>query len=129
MTKSLSSLFLIVGLFGACNPLPNPGKEVYVEKCQNCHGIDGNGLKGLYPPLTNADYIKENRERIACIIMNGMEGEIMVNGKAYNEKMPSNPLLTKAEITNLLNYINSAFLPENKTFTLKEVSNNLRDCK
>jgi mono/diheme cytochrome c family protein len=129
MTRSLSSLFLFVGLLVACNPLPNPGKEVYVEKCQNCHGIDGKGLKGLYPPLTNADYIKGNREKIACIIMNGMEGEILVNGKTYNEKMPSNPLLTEAEITNLLNYINSAFLPENKTFTLKEVSNNLRDCK
>lgn len=129
MTKKLSSLLLFTWFITGCNPLPNPGKDIYIEKCQNCHGIDGKGLKGLYPPLKNADYVKNNRALMVCIVQNGMEGEIIVNGKPYNEKMPSNPLLSEADITNLLNYINSQFVDDSEPYSLLEVSNNLRQCK
>jgi len=126
--KKLIKILLFSYIFLACNPISNPGKELYKEKCQNCHGIDGKGLKGLYPPITQSDYYINNRSTLACIIQNGMQGDVEVNGKIYNEKMPSNPLLTEAEITNLLNFMNSEFFTDSKSFTLKEVSNNLRNC-
>ncbi len=116
-------------LLSACNPLPNPGKDLYVEKCQNCHGVDGEGLKGLYPNLVNADYFQKNREKLACIIKYGVNEEMEVNGTKYQGEMPANAMLTEIEITNLLNFINQEFKNGQEPFSMQEISKNLVNCK
>lgn len=70
---------------------------------------DGSGLEGLIPPLAQADWVQQNQDQLACIIRYGMEAEIVVNGKKYKEKMPGVPQLTDFEVTNVINYINSAW--------------------
>ena len=37
--------------------------------------------------LANADYVRNAGPQIACIINNGMEGEVLVNGRTYNQPM------------------------------------------
>lgn len=85
------------------------GEVLYTYYCANCHMDDGVGLKGNIPPLVQADYIKEDPLRMACIIRHGMEGEIVVNDKTYNNPMAGFPNLTKYEIANIINYINQAW--------------------
>lgn len=104
------------------------GERLYATYCANCHGADGNGLKNLYPPLNKSDYLEDNNDKVACIILNGLEEDIVVNGKDYMMPMAGFSNLTDVDITNLVNYINTAWdnkLPETN---IQKVKANLEDC-
>lgn len=81
------------------------GKTLYENYCANCHQSDGNGLANLIPPLRNSDYFKASIPRSVWIMKNGQKGEIMVNGKKYNQAMPSNLFLTPLEISQISTYL------------------------
>ena len=111
-------LFLILIIFGSClsfdsNPYKQ-GKLLYEANCQNCHQADGQALAGLIPPLAGSDYLIINKDKLACIIRNGLDGEIIVNGVSYNQPMPANTLLTEIQISNIINYINNEWGNKNE---------------
>lgn len=89
---------------------------------------DGKGLRGLIPPLANADYLKNNPSQIACIIRNGMTGKIQVNGKEYEQAMQAIPQLSDFEIANVINYINQAWGNDYGFRTIQEVRTSLENC-
>ncbi len=70
---------------------------------------EGQGLRGLIPPLAGADYWKDNQDKLACIIKNGIEGEIIVNGKTYNQPMAGIEKISSFEIANIINYVNQSW--------------------
>jgi mono/diheme cytochrome c family protein len=107
------------------------GKERYEQLCANCHGNNGEGLGGLIPPLAKSDYLKNNKEMLACIIKNGLQGEIIVNGKSYNQGMPAtlSQNLTPADITNISNYVLSSWENQYGALTLDDVQKQLNGCK
>lgn len=80
------------------------GKRIYEAYCSNCHMDDGSGLGTLIPPLAGADYLAANKEVLPCIISNGQEGPIIVNGTTYNRPMPAAEL-SDIQLLNLINYI------------------------
>jgi hypothetical protein len=96
------------------------GKEVYELNCANCHQKDGKGLKNLYPTLVNSDYLK-NKEKVIYILKNGLSGEILVNGKKYNQPMPANNQLTNLDIAEVITYIYNEWNAESKITEVKEV--------
>jgi len=104
------------------------GERLYNLYCSNCHGKDGNGLKNLYPPLNNSDFYKENYEKVACIILNGLEEEITVNGKDYFMPMIGIPNITDVDIANIINYVNNAWDNKIPDISLPEVKKNLEAC-
>lgn len=106
----------------------NQGQKLYVQHCQSCHMEDGSGLRGLIPPLANADYLQTHRDELACLIRNGADGPMVVNGIEYNKEMPGVHTLRKDEITNLLNYIQTNFGNNNKRYTMTEVEGMLEIC-
>ena len=78
---------------------------MYTAHCANCHGDQGQGLGALIPPLANADYMVKNRSQLACILVNGLNDTIVVNGKEYSgQPMPANAELSEIHIANILNY-------------------------
>lgn len=81
------------------------GKILYENYCANCHQKDGAGLGKLIPPLFESDYMLEDIGRTARIIKYGQNGEIIVNGQAYNQAMPANPKLTNLEIAQIMSYL------------------------
>ena len=105
------------------------GSELYTKHCANCHGIQGQGLQDLYPPLKGADYLIENQEDLSCLILYGIEGDIVVNGRSFNEKMPSIPHLSHVDLTNIINHISKNIEPSVNRVTLKTVKNRIYDCK
>jgi mono/diheme cytochrome c family protein len=104
------------------------GERLYSTYCANCHGKDGNGLKNLYPPLNKSDYLLENNDKVACIILNGLEDEIVVNGKDYMMPMAGFSNLTDVDITNIINYINTAWDNEIEETSIQKVKENLQSC-
>ena len=105
------------------------GKGLYEKNCQNCHGADGGGLKKLYPALTDTVYIRNNKERLSCIIKYGLEEKIIINRQVYEEKMSSNTHLTDIDVTQILVYIGNSFGNKLGNFKLDEVSKELKECR
>lgn len=96
------------------------GKEIYELNCANCHQKDGKGLQNLYPPIAGSDYLKD-KEKVIYIIKNGLAGEILVNGKKYNQPMPANNQLTSLDIAEVVTYIYNEWNSEAKITEVKEV--------
>lgn len=85
------------------------GKNLYAQHCASCHMEDGKGLGKLIPPLAGSDWLKNNQEKLTCLMIKGMEGEVVVNGTVYNQPMPGNGELSDFQVTNIINYINHAW--------------------
>jgi mono/diheme cytochrome c family protein len=124
-------LLLVWALLGSSCAERKPfrqGEILYQNFCANCHMDDGTGLKGLIPPLANADYVQADPVRMACIIRYGMAGEVIVNDTTYNQAMPGEPKLSDFEITNIINYINQAWGNDYGYVKFKDVKKALDTC-
>jgi cytochrome c551 len=104
------------------------GKNIYEANCANCHQKDGKGLANLYPPIDGADFLK-NKEEVICIIKNGVSGEMIVNGKKYNQQMPANPQLYDLDIASLTTYIYNQWGNEKKITEPDSVKKILEKCE
>lgn len=83
------------------------GEETYLATCAACHGADGAGVPGAFPPL--ADNPKaQDPDHVANVIQNGLSGPIDVNGEAYDSAMPAFTNLSDQDIADI-----NAFLATN----------------
>ena len=90
------------------------GYKIFRNLCATCHGVDGDGIKDLAPPLKNSEYITGSAKRLALIILHGLSGPVHVNDKLYelNATMPglaNNPDFSDKDILDIIRYINNAF--------------------
>jgi mono/diheme cytochrome c family protein len=104
------------------NPLEQSikrGAEVYTTSCQMCHMQNGEGLEGSFPPLAKADFLEKDKtgKKAIGVVLNGMEGELTVNGKTYNVPMPSQSHLSDQQIADVLNYIRNSWGNKGKMIT------------
>lgn len=105
------------------------GRDLYLKRCQNCHGEKGEGLADLIPSLTDTLYLKNNKSRLACFLKNGMSEKIMVDGRTFEEKMPANPDLNDIDLAQLLVYITNANGNKQGMYTTEQVAEDLKNCK
>lgn len=117
------------------NPPPAPkkqiakidGKSVFQQSCATCHGADGRGQPGYFPPLAgNPDLSKDNIFPV-LVVLNGISGPIKVEGGSYNGSMPAFDHLSDAEIAAVVNFIrdawgNKAKTPQPKAITAEMVA-------
>ena len=125
----LSLISLTIFSLTDCSNSYSDGKYLYEIHCQSCHMPDGIGLKGLIPPLAGSDYLKKNYDKLPCDILLGIEGEIVVNGKTYNQPMAGIPELKTMDIALLINYINHQWGNDGKYTDFREVEANLQKCE
>jgi mono/diheme cytochrome c family protein len=60
------------------------GLAIFRNTCATCHGVDGEGIAHVGPPLNVSEYVEGPTDRLAMIILNGLEGPFHMNGKLYN---------------------------------------------
>ena len=104
------------------------GQQLYEQHCSNCHQTDGKGFTQLYPPLAQSDYMLADINRTVCLIKYGMQGEITVNEKKYDQPMPANTKLTNIEIAEIATYIGNAWGNQHGLISVKEVNTLLKQC-
>lgn len=104
------------------------GALVYQMHCQNCHGISGQGLSALIPPIDDSVYLKNNKASLACMVRYGLKGQIMVKGRAFEGVMPANDL-SPVEIAQVLTYFGNSFGNKLQTINTQEVQIDLSKCK
>ena len=89
------------------------GKNLYTKTCFACHQANGEGIANAFPPLAKSDYLNANKNRAIKAVINGLTGEITVNGKKYNSVM-TKQTLTDDEVADVLTYVYNSW-GNNKT--------------
>jgi nitrite reductase (NO-forming) len=97
------------------------GAQVYTTICANCHQKDGKGIPGVFPPLAKSDFLMADKERAIGIVMNGLKGEVRVNGNVFNAEMPMLGL-SDAQIAGALTYVRNSFGNQGEMVTMAEVA-------
>jgi nitrite reductase (NO-forming) len=95
------------------------GTDIYNRTCITCHQANGEGLPNTFPPLAKSDYLVD-KERAITQVIKGSSGEIVVNGKKFNNTMPPQPL-NDEEIATVLTYVYGNFGNTGGTVTPDEV--------
>jgi nitrite reductase (NO-forming) len=89
------------------------GKQIYTQTCFACHQSEGQGIPNAFPPLAKSDYLNADVKRAIGSVLNGLTGEITVNGEKYNSIM-TKQTLTDEEIADVLTYVYNSW-GNNKT--------------
>ncbi len=105
------------------------GMNIYQTQCKNCHAENGEGLGALFPPLKEADYLKKNKNQLACVIQYGLKGLIVVNKKMYNNGMPAQAQLAPIEIAEVITYVTNSFGNQQGIYKLEKVNTDLKNCQ
>ncbi len=84
------------------------GRKLFVSICSACHQPTGRGLPNVFPPLAGSDFLNADKKRAIKIVINGRQGEIIVNGMKFNNSMPKFPF-SDDDIANVLTYVYSSF--------------------
>jgi len=85
------------------------GKQVYMQTCFVCHQTEGQGIDGQIPPLAKSDFLMGDKERSIKAVLQGLTGEIQVNGKTYSGIMIPLNNLSDHEVANALTYVRNSW--------------------
>jgi mono/diheme cytochrome c family protein len=88
---------------------PEEGEGLYIKYCLSCHQKDGSGVPNMYPPIHKSDWVNGDKNKLIKVLLNGLEGDIEVNGDPYNQVMPKQNYLTDLQIARVLTYIRQNF--------------------
>ena len=105
------------------------GQRLYQLHCSNCHQLNGEGVGTLYPPISQSDFLINNTAQVACLIRNGISGEIKVNGVKYNQTMPGVAHLTNLEIAEITTYVYNTWGRKQGIIGVKQLEEVLNKCK
>lgn len=97
------------------------GKKVYKTTCFACHQNTGKGIPGVFPPLAGSDYLNASVERAVLGVLNGQQGNMVVNGQTYSGEMPAQDL-NDQEIADVLTYVYNSWDNNGSVVTPEQVA-------
>jgi mono/diheme cytochrome c family protein len=87
-------------------PILAQGAKVYAERCADCHGKDGNGVAGVYPPLNGNSSVNEptgiNATRV--VLLGGFAPVTAGNSRPYSMP-PFAQQLSDSDVAAVVTYI------------------------
>jgi len=99
------------------------GATLYDNNCASCHQANGQGLSGVFPPLTGSSVVNAT-DPTAHIetVLNGASGR-MINGVKYNAMMPAfGDRFDDAEIAAIINHERTSWGNNAQTVTANDVA-------
>ncbi|MGH7973783.1 MAG: c-type cytochrome [Limisphaerales bacterium] len=96
------------------------GKQLFAMVCTPCHQATGLGIPDRFPPLAGSDFLNGDKARAVKVLLHGRQGNIVVNGKQFNNSMPKFPL-SDTDIANVLTYVYNSFGNSGKQVLPNEV--------
>ena len=87
------------------------GKKTYETVCGVCHGTDGLGKPGQFPPLAGSEWVNaKGDKRLAQIPLDGLNGEVHVKGQDWSASMAAMGAgLSDSDLAAVLTYIRSSW--------------------
>ncbi len=107
----------------AASPTADEGEKLYLSRCMSCHQVDGLGIAGVFPPLVKTDWVTGDEGRLIRLVLDGMMGEVKVDGVIYSGAMPPwKSFLSDDEVAALLTYIREAWGNDASAVTAQQVA-------
>jgi mono/diheme cytochrome c family protein len=97
------------------------GHALFSTICAVCHQPTGQGIPARFPPLAGSDFLNADKHRAIKVLLNGLQGELVVNGQKFNNSMPKFPF-TDRDIANALTYVYNSFGNSGQEVTTSEVN-------
>jgi mono/diheme cytochrome c family protein len=108
---------------GAQTGISTAGSSIYAANCASCHGANGQGAPGVFPPLAANSMVTGDTKKLIHIVKYGLSGKIDVAGKSYNGMMPAwSPQLSDGAISAVLTHIRLSWGNNAGAVTPDEVS-------
>ncbi len=85
------------------------GLAVFNRTCIACHGAEGKGVPGAFPPLDESTWVTSDPAISARIALSGLQGPITVAGQNYSNVMPPHGDLKDSEIADVLTYVRQSW--------------------
>lgn len=98
------------------------GQQTYQLNCIQCHQADGQGIRGVYPPISQNAWVEGDKGRLIRLILHGMDGRMEIDGVTYNQRMQPFDRLTDEQIGAVLTFVRSNFGNEAEPVSPAEVS-------
>ncbi|WP_266169364.1 c-type cytochrome [Dyella subtropica] len=97
----------------------NQGTKIYGERCAGCHGKDGNGVAGVYPPLNGNSSVNEPTgiNAIRVVLLGGFPPATKGNPRPYSMP-PFAQQLKDSDVAAVVTYIRQAW--DNKAPLVQE---------
>lgn len=80
------------------------GQSLYIAHCSICHGVNGDGVKGVYPPLARSSWLVGNHKGAIRAVVSGLKDEITVNDQVYRGQMPP-IMLEDPQVADVLTFV------------------------
>ena len=80
------------------------GEQIYNRTCIACHGPDGIGVEGAFPPIDGSSWLTGDPVVPIKILLKGLMGPIEVRGQKFNNVMPPHVDLSDRDIADVLTY-------------------------
>ena len=98
------------------------GAKLYEKFCAVCHQRDGKGDSSRFPSVTSTNWVMGNKPRLISLVLNGLQGEIEVEGKKFNGVMPPHAFLSDEQVAQLLTFLRQNFGNHANTVSATEVA-------
>ena len=106
------------------------GEALFTSVCQTCHGVDGNGVNALGPPLNQSEWVTGDKNKLISIVLFGLTGPVKVNGHVYQTPEVSGDMpgigydkdMPNEDIAQLLSFIRKSWRNNADPISTDEVS-------
>jgi mono/diheme cytochrome c family protein len=86
------------------------GKKFYNNNCANCHQASGVGQPGSYPTLAGSEWVLGSKERLAAIMLHGIQGPLTVNNATFGtQQMPGWSGKSDDQLASVMTYIRASW--------------------
>ena len=114
MAGAMKKAILAGLLAGACSSQahsfqgdPDRGRELYMQRCSVCHGVDGRGNDGMAVDFREEWYrLTRSDEELMDSLRNGLS----TPGRYYTAGAMPPQMLDREEMFDVLSYLRSAFM-------------------
>jgi mono/diheme cytochrome c family protein len=102
---------------------PEKGRVLYSTHCSACHGANGEGLSGTFPPLKGSGVVtKDDATKHIQVVLNGSQGG-KAGGVLYASPMPPfGGILRDVDIADIIDYERSSWGNRGKLVTAAQVA-------
>jgi len=99
------------------------GRALYITHCSACHGADGEGHPGVYPPIKGSGVAtKDDATKHIQVVLDGLQGA-KAGGILYASPMPPfGSILNDADIADIIDHERSTWGNHGKLVTSAQIA-------